>query len=172
MKKIALLFSILLISGSVIAANVYKSNVVSSDQQQAALTIIQAKHAIIKPKKLRSYELTLQKASPEVIYFSDRPLRVSGHVSLNKYVHEWNSSFKTTPPNAVVEIVDLNSNPNKINISNFPVELTKPHISKQHNGTETLQFNIKPIENTSIAPIKNNDFVAVFVDDVCISCIG
>ena len=42
---------------------------------------------------------------PTVIYFSDRPDRVAGHLSLEKFVESWNrgsDSFKADPPNATL----------------------------------------------------------------------
>jgi len=38
---------------------------------------------------------------PNVIYFSDRPARIAGHISLEKFVYSWNKgsdSFKADPP--------------------------------------------------------------------------
>jgi len=45
---------------------------------------------------------------PNVIYFSDRPARVAGHMSLNKFVGMWNKgkdSFKADPPNATLSVL-------------------------------------------------------------------
>jgi hypothetical protein len=45
---------------------------------------------------------------PNVIYFSDRPDRVAGHLSLKKFVEMWNQgddSFKAYPPNATLSVL-------------------------------------------------------------------
>jgi len=45
---------------------------------------------------------------PNVIYFSDRPYRVAGHISVDSFVEKWNKgadSFKTDPPNATLSIL-------------------------------------------------------------------
>jgi len=45
---------------------------------------------------------------PNVIYFSDRPVRVAGHLSLEKFVESWNKgsdSFKADPPNATLSVL-------------------------------------------------------------------
>ena len=45
---------------------------------------------------------------PNVIYFSDRPDRVAGHLSLKKFVEMWNQgddSFKADPPNATLSVL-------------------------------------------------------------------
>ena len=45
---------------------------------------------------------------PNVLYFSDRPARVAGHLSLEKFVESWNKgtdSFKADPPNATLSVL-------------------------------------------------------------------
>jgi len=45
---------------------------------------------------------------PNVIYFSDRPTRKAGHLSLEKFVESWNKgndSFKADPPNATLSVL-------------------------------------------------------------------
>jgi len=46
---------------------------------------------------------------PFVIYFADRPDRISGHMSLKKFIGRWtqgSDSFEVDPPNAVLSIFD------------------------------------------------------------------
>ena len=45
---------------------------------------------------------------PSVIYFSDRPARVAGNLSLEKFIDLWDKgsdSFKTDPPNATLSVM-------------------------------------------------------------------
>jgi len=45
---------------------------------------------------------------PNVIYFSDRPARKAGHLSLEKFVESWNKgsdSFKADLPNATLSVL-------------------------------------------------------------------
>jgi hypothetical protein len=45
---------------------------------------------------------------PNVIYFSDRPDRVAGHMSVSKFVEMWDKgddSFKADPPNATLSVL-------------------------------------------------------------------
>jgi len=45
---------------------------------------------------------------PNVIYFSDRPARVAGHLSLEKFVEMWDQgddSYKADPPNATLSVL-------------------------------------------------------------------
>ena len=56
--------------------------------------------------------LTL-KGVPLVIYFSDRPDRIAGHMSLKKFVAQWGKgpdSFKTDPPNATLSVFNEKGN--------------------------------------------------------------
>ena len=49
-------------------------------------------------------KVTLHGASPATLYFSDRPQRVVGHLTTQKFVEEWGegeNSFADDPPNAV-----------------------------------------------------------------------
>ena len=55
---------------------------------------------------LKGDTLTLN-GVPNVIYFSDRPDRVAGHMSLSNFVEMWDKgvdSFKADPPNATLSV--------------------------------------------------------------------
>jgi len=56
---------------------------------------------------LKGDTLTLN-GVPNVIYFSDRPARKAGHLSLEKFVESWDKgsdSFKADPPNATLSVL-------------------------------------------------------------------
>ena len=45
---------------------------------------------------------------PNVIYFSDRPARKAGHISVSEFIKMWDKggdSFKTDPPNATLSVL-------------------------------------------------------------------
>ena len=70
--------------------------------------------------------VTLKNASPNTIFFSDRPARIAGQVSNEGFLKIWNEqadSFKKDPPNASISIV------NGEEISDVIVELSNPRIS-------------------------------------------
>ncbi len=51
--------------------------------------------------------LILQRV-PAVTYFSDRPARIAGHMSVEEFVESWNQgseSFAADPPNAVLSVL-------------------------------------------------------------------
>lgn len=65
-------------------------------------------------------QLTLE-GVPSVLYFSDRPARIAGHMSVRAFVELWNEgpdSFAQDPPNAVLSVLDTDSDENVV------VELT------------------------------------------------
>jgi len=58
---------------------------------------------------------------PNVIYFSDRPARKAGHLSLSNFVEMWDKggdSFKADPPNATLSVLT------KAGAKNVVVELS------------------------------------------------
>ena len=120
------------------------------------------------------FELTLTGVNPKVIYFSDRPVRMSSHLSVRKFVQEWETgSFKHSAPNAVMEAVKLNAHtkqPQKTE-SSYPIVLKHP---VYHAKTNQLSFEIKALPGSNIAlpASASSDYVAIFVDGVCFTCIG
>ena len=66
--------------------------------------------------------LTL-KGVPLVVYFSDRPVRVSGHISLEKIIGLWKKgedNFKADPPNAELAIYDESGDKHAVLIISSP----------------------------------------------------
>jgi len=52
-------------------------------------------------------KLTLKTVAPSTLFFSDRPDRVTGHVSSEEFVQTWGDgedSFASNPPNAALSI--------------------------------------------------------------------
>ena len=82
-------------------------------------------------------KLTLNSV-PNVVYFTDRPHRVAGHLSLEKFVESWNkgvNSFKADPPNAVLSIFGENESKNTV------VELMNPEVK-----AGSISFNVKVLQ--------------------------
>lgn len=79
-------------------------------------------------------KLTLNGVS-NVVYFSDRPARIAGHMSNVAFLDKWHkgaSNFDSDPPNATLSILDDES-------SNSVVELMNPELNKDGS----LSFQIK-----------------------------
>ncbi|MEE9604705.1 MAG: hypothetical protein V3V70_03960 [Candidatus Scalindua sp.] len=77
----------------------------------------------VKSGSLVGGSLTLRGA-PLVIYFTNRPSRIAGQMSLKEFVDKWNKegpdSFRSDPPNATLSIL------NESGVSNVVLELMNP----------------------------------------------
>jgi hypothetical protein len=92
-------------------------SVVEADEIEALF--VQTAHSM-------SYDngrLTLHTPAPTTLFFSDRPDRVTGHVTSQEFVDTWDKgpdNFASNPPNAVLSVF----HPDRV--SDIVVELTKP----------------------------------------------
>jgi hypothetical protein len=70
--------------------------------------------------------LTLEPVSPVVIFFSDRPYRIAGHVLLPAFLQMWDEgadSFKKDPPNASLSVLDGGQ------VTSAIIEIANPQLS-------------------------------------------
>lgn len=80
----------------------YSEHVISSKENPELLYVLSAKTGSLEGDILTLNDI------PLVIYFSDRPDRIAGHISLKKFVDAWNKgsdSFKSDPPNATLSVL-------------------------------------------------------------------
>jgi hypothetical protein len=73
--------------------------------------------------------LRLHNITPQVIFFSDRPNRLAGHITLAQYLHEWTpaagaDNLGADPPNATLSVYEPGQPDNAITI----VELANPRL--------------------------------------------
>jgi len=95
---------------------------------------------------------------PNVIYFSDRPDRVAGHLSLEKFVESWNKgsdSFKADPPNATLSVLKKDGEENVV------VELMSV---KQKNGSVIFKVAVLE-ENVTGAFEASSLFVDLYFNE-------
>ena len=60
-----------------------------------------------KEVEFKGNQMTLKGVSPSTVFFSDRPERVSGHLTIPAFLKEWDEgkdSFEKDPPNATLSI--------------------------------------------------------------------
>ena len=96
--------------------------------------------------------LTLNDIST-VIYFSDRPSRIAGNITLEAFVEKWDkgtNSFEVDPPNAVLSIFSEKENKNVV------VELSNPKVEGK-----TITFSYKVLKDN--AP-KTFEEASLFID--------
>jgi len=73
---------------------------------------------------------------PNVVYFSDRPNRIAGHLSLSNFVEMWDKgvdSFKADPPNATLSVLK------KEGAKNVVVDLIS---AEQKNGSVVFKVAV------------------------------
>jgi len=71
--------------------------------------------------------LRLINVSPQVLYFSDRPDRIAGHLTMQKYLDEWSKvqdDFNDDPPNAALSVFEDDDAMNSVTV----VEILDPVI--------------------------------------------
>jgi hypothetical protein len=83
--------------------------------------------------------LTLQGIAPSTLYFSDRPVRVVGHMTNEQFVDQWThgpDSFEVDPPNAVLSFPDTEGQ-----LEDAVVILSSPALDG-----DSLSYSIKVLE--------------------------
>jgi len=105
------------------------SHVMEADEIEALF--VQTAHGM-------SYEdgrLTLESTAPTTLFFSDRPDRVTGHISTEEFVDSWDKgpdSFESNPPNAVLSVFHPDM------VSDVVVELLNPELSGHEMSYEVV----------------------------------
>lgn len=175
MKKLVsfLLPFILLFSATSVFANVSVPTAQANNAK--VLVVLLSKQASIQAtKKPGVFELNLKGVNPQAIYFSNRPARLSGQIATDKFINQWKSGeFKHSAPNAVMEAVRLNLQTNQLsNVqSSYAIVLKNPVYAMQK---DELNFQIRalPGNKLPLPVLAKSDYVAIFIDDVCLTCIG
>ena len=123
------------------------AHVIDSQTNPQFLYVLSAKTGSFDGDRLTLHNV------PMVIYFSDRPNRIAGHMSLKMFVALWGQvpdSFKADPPNATLSIFHENGNQDVI------VELMEP----QMKG-DTITFRYKLLKGKTVTSFGAS---SVFVD--------
>ena len=86
----------------------------------------------------------LVKVNQQTLYFSDRPVRIAGHLKMADYLKEWTAkagkdNFGADPPNATLSVYE----PGKPDNTTVVVEITNPVV----DGSDII-YNYKIIEGT------------------------
>ena len=98
-------------------------------------------------------KLTLQTLAPTTLFFSDRPDRVTGHITSREFVETWDKgpdSFASNPPNAVLSVFHPDA------VSDIVVELKDPVLA----GSE-LTYTVEILDGEMPA---NGGPVSLFID--------
>jgi len=109
---------------------VFAENVIDDSKNPGYLFVLSATSG-----SLKGDTLTLN-GVPNVIYFSDRPARKVGHISVSEFIEMWDKgvdSFKADPPNATLSILT------KEVVKNVVVELISV---EQKNGSVVFKLAV------------------------------
>ena len=104
---------------------------------------------------LKNNQLRLKNIAPTTLYFSDRPDRIVGRITTQKYVDHWavgDNNFSADPPNAVISVL-LGEEAEDIT-----VVLTEPRLE----GAD-LVYNVEVLDGSKSI---NGGAVALFIDVV------
>jgi hypothetical protein len=101
--------------------------------------------------------LRLVNVAQQTLYFSDRPVRVAGHLTMPAYLDEWKAgegpdNFGSDPPNATLSVYESGRHENTLAV----VKISHPVI----DGKD-LVYNYKLIEGTMP---KTGGATALFID--------
>lgn len=99
----------------------------------------------------------LVNVSQQVLYFSDRPDRIAGHLTMQNYLDEWTEvedNFNDDPPNAALSVYEPGESNNSIAV----VEITMPTIE----GNDIV-YHYDVLDGSIPA---NGEETALFIDKI------
>lgn len=101
---------------------------------------------------------------PLVVYFADRPARISGQLSIQVFEQGWRTgtdSFKNDPPNGTLSILGKDGD------KNIVVELSEPSVMVKEGK---ISFKVKVLDGELPTTFEHS---TLFIDGgVCPACIG
>jgi hypothetical protein len=129
----------------------------SATASEAQLMFVQSAEDVAVDAATKT--LRLVKVSQHTLYFSDRPVRIAGHVKMADYLTEWTAkagkdNFGVNPPNATLSVYEPGQPENTIAV----IEITNPIVQ----GADLL-YTYKIINGTLPAA---GGATALFIDSV------
>jgi hypothetical protein len=160
---LALVAALIGLGGFALGSRSQSSDAAESGQEANWLFSQTANSGSISPNDDDTWTLTLREVDPNVMGFTDRPLREAQSGSVEKLVEAWPVMFGDSNPNGVVVAHNATGDTNSA-----VVELMDPEL----NGT-TMTYTVRVLNNEggSAEPGTSYDFqqVSVFIDDVSVS---
>ena len=151
------------IGGFALGTRSQNTTATDSSQESNWLFSQTADSGSISPNGDDTWTLTLTEVDPNVMAFTDRPLREAQSGSVDKLVEAWPTIFADSNPNGVVVAHNATGETNSA-----VVELTDPQL----NGS-TMTYTVRVLTNEGAAaePGTSYDFeqVSVFIDDVSVT---
>jgi hypothetical protein len=99
--------------------------VAHAEQEKAQLMFVQTAEDL----KVDDKTLRLVNVGQQTLYFSDRPVRIAGHMTMPTYMDEWTAgagsdNFTADPPNATLSVLEPENSENTLAV----VEISHPVI--------------------------------------------
>ncbi|OGT47828.1 MAG: hypothetical protein A3E83_03120 [Gammaproteobacteria bacterium RIFCSPHIGHO2_12_FULL_41_20] len=141
-------------------ADITSTKVSTEAKQKVSLLFVLRAETGVIAKTDDGYTLTLQGVDDKVLYFSDRPVRKAGFITMTQLMNDWakgKNSFQANPPNAAIVHASLKSNEKGV-AQAIPVELTNPVATA--NG---WLFHVADLHGK--ISIGSYHEVSVFIDD-------
>lgn len=148
-----------------------------NEKNAQVLFVMLAKQATIQASsKPNQYQLTLKGVHRKIVYFTDRPERMTGQLKTKTLLANWNKDnvFEKDAPNAVMEAVRVNTETNTLSNkeNSYAMTLYHPVVSRIHPDEITFDITMLPGSKATLPLLGTDDYVALFIDRVCLSCIG
>ena len=141
---IAISFSTLLFSDEIIDVG----DVNSTNSELIYIQQAKVAELLHNPDRLGTYLLKLSGNDKTLVYFSDKPDRVAGTLTLAQFVKTWQSSTSTqdNQPNAVISYMEFKAT-TEYGVGADILQLSNP---KYDAGTDTVTFVAKPLHEYEI----------------------
>jgi hypothetical protein len=131
-----------------------------TSSKEQFLSVLFAKDCNFKMDKTdnTSGTLTLHHVNRKMTFFTDRPYRKAGQMETEKFMGNWNKTFKNDPPNAGF-VCSYNKKDKKF--TDIPIELHNP---KYDSKNDRLIFDIKVLEKGQTVEDGNYGEIVLFID--------
>jgi len=130
----------------------------SPDDKMLFILNAQDGHLESKPMMKNRYMLTLYNVSKEVTYFTDRPARKAGKVSIDVFLQ----TFRQEQPNAGLVSAIHGNETMSPKFSDIAVTLSNPRYEAKHNR---LTIDVDPIEKGVRVSTGDLGATTLFIDD-------
>ena len=144
-----------------------KPAVAGKNQQKVSLLFVLKADTAVIAKDDTGYTITLKGMDNKVLYFSDRPVRRAGFITMDALMTDWTkgpNSFQDNPPNAAIVHAALKTNDKGV-AQAIPVKLMNP--TAVDGG---WMFHLKNLDGSVSMGSYNG--VSVFLDTVSSSPNG
>jgi hypothetical protein len=136
------LFRQVLFLAAVILSMAACSTTSTTSSQEPQLMFVQSAEDLKVDPAAKTFRLV--KVNQQTLYFSDRPVRIAGHVTMADYLKEWTAkagkdNFSADPPNATLSVYEPGKHENTLVV----VKITNPVV----DGADLI-YTYKIIDGT------------------------